>query len=78
MGAGKQITEKQAIEKQQLMMQVLSDAYSAKLDSDMEKLHNQFVAFISAAKLPLPQTLLVLQILVKETIDEAYKKYLGE
>ena len=66
-----------AVEKQQAMFAVLSEAYSAKLDEEMGKLHNQFVAFIATARLPLPQVLLVLEILVKETVEQAIAKYLG-
>ncbi len=68
---------REAKEKQAAIISMLSESYAAKLEHDMEKLHNQFVAFISAAELPLPQTLLVLQILVRETIDQAHTKYIG-
>jgi hypothetical protein len=66
-----------AIEKQQALLEQLSEVYSAKLDDEMGKLHNQFVAFISASKLHLPQVALVLEILLKETVDEAMRKYMG-
>jgi len=59
-------------------LKMLNESYAAQLDESMGKLHNQFVAFISAAGLPLPQTLLVLEMLVKETIDQAHHKYIGE
>lgn len=68
--------EAQIVQAEKLKM--LGDAYEAKLEVDMEKMHNQFVGFISVAKLPLPQVLLVLQMLVQETIEQAYKKYLGD
>ncbi len=70
--------EKLAQEKQAALMQELAKAYSIQLDEEMGNLHNQFVAFISAASVPLPQVLLVLEILLKETIEQAYHKYLGE
>lgn len=65
------------IDKVEESFKMMSESYEIKLEKDMEHLHNQFVAFISSSKLPLPQTLLVLQMLVKETIDQAYEKYLG-
>ncbi len=52
-------------------------AYSNLVDEDMGKLHNVFVNFIQEAGLPLPQTLLVLQMLIRETMDQAVAKYLG-
>jgi hypothetical protein len=60
------------------MMQHLSEAYSAKLDEDMGQLHNQFVSFIATAGIPLPQVLLVLELLVAETVQQARVRYLGE
>ena len=77
MAKRKAVTEVEAIEQQEVALRMMSESYEAKLEKDMGQLHNQFVAFISTAKLPLPQTLLVLQMLVKETIDQAYGKYLG-
>ena len=70
------VTEQAVVEQQGLALKMMSESYETKLEKDMGQLHNQFVAFISTAKLPLPQVLLVLQILVKETIDQAYGKYL--
>jgi hypothetical protein len=58
-------------------LRMIQESYVAKLDEDMGKLHNQFVAFISSAGIPMPHVLLVLQILIKETTDQAYEKYLG-
>ena len=67
-----------AVEKRQAMLAALHEAYVAQLDEEMGKLHNQFVAFIATARLPLPQVLLVLEILVAETIIQARARYLGE
>ena len=66
------------LQKREAMFLQLSQAYDQKLEDDMGKLHNQFVGFISASKLPLPQVLLVLQILIRETIDQAFMKYMGD
>ena len=66
-----------SLEKKEAILNALSKEYEARLNDQMANLHNQFVAFIAAANVPLPQTLLVLQMLVQETIEQAYKKYLG-
>jgi hypothetical protein len=81
MSSKKQTTDEavtEAVAKQQALMEELGKAYSAKLDEDMGKLHNQFVTFISAAKLPLPQVALVLEILLREVVDQAMSKYMGD
>ena len=75
------ITEEEAqaaVEKQQAIMHALAEAYEVQLNNDMALLHNQFVSFIAAAKIPLPHALLVLQMLVAETIEQAKQQYLGE
>lgn len=69
--------QKGLLEKQEIIMKELSTAYLNSLDTEMGKLHNQFVAFISSSKLPLPQVALVLEILLRETVDHAMKKYIG-
>lgn len=72
-----EVEKQKAKEQQAAIMQMLSESYAAKLEGEMGQLHNQFVAFIFTAGLPLPQTLLVLEILVRETIDQAHLKYVG-
>lgn len=75
------VTEGQAqiaMENQRVLMGALADAYEDQLNTEMGQLHNQFVVFISTARLPLPQVLLVLQILVQETVEQATRKYLGD
>ena len=67
-----------AAERQTQLLQHLGEAYSDRLDEQMGQLHNQFVTFISAARLPLPQVLLVLEILVNETVAQATERYLGD
>ena len=44
----------------------------------MGHLHNRFVGFISESKLPLPQVITVLQILLNEALQLATAKYLGD
>jgi predicted dithiol-disulfide oxidoreductase (DUF899 family) len=56
----------------------LRTVYEDHLNESMAHLHNRFVAFIGESRLPLPQVLLVLEMLVAETIDQAKRKYLGE
>jgi hypothetical protein len=70
------LTQEEIQKQRDSLYQELGKAYQAKLDNDMEKLHNQFVAFISVSHLPMTEVLLVLEILIKETIDQAIKKYM--
>ena len=53
----------------------LRSAYEDHLNDSMALLHNRFVAFIAESRLPLPQVLLVLEMLVAETIVQAKTKY---
>lgn len=69
---------KKAQEKQEVLLQALSEAYMMKLDEEMGKLHDQFVIFIETYKLPLPQALAVIEVVRKEIIDQICKKYLGD
>lgn len=73
-----EVGQKEILDKQKIIMEELNSAYLNALDTEMGQLHNQFVAFISASKLPLPQVSLVLEILLRETIDHAIQKYIGE
>ena len=81
-GKAKEVSPEQeeqlAKEKQEALLRALNESYIAKLDETMGKLHNQFVSFISASKLPLPQVFLVLEILKVETVNQAFSKYIGE
>ena len=56
----------------------LRSVYEDHLNESMAHLHNRFVGFIAESRLPLPQVLLVLEMLVAETVAQAKKKYLGE
>jgi hypothetical protein len=67
-----------AAAKREAILKELAASYSAHLDESMGKLHEQFVAFVASSQLPLPQILLVLEILVSETIEQAKNQYLGE
>ena len=53
----------------------LHQVYEDHLEQSMAHLHNRFVAFIAESRLPLPQVLLVLEMLVVETIGQAKRKY---
>ena len=69
---------KNAINKRKEIIEAVGEAYQISLNDKMGNLHNQFVAFISSANIPLPHVLIVLEIIKKETIDLAIKKYIGE
>ena len=53
----------------------LRGVYEDHLNDSMALLHNRFVAFIAESRLPLPQVLLVLEMLTAETIMQAKTKY---
>lgn len=42
----------------------------------MGNLHNRFVGYISEAKIPLPLVVTVLNMLLQEAVEMAYKKYM--
>lgn len=69
---------KQSIEQQQAILNHLSQEYDLTLDDQMGQLYNQFVVYISSAKIPMTHVLLVLELLKKDTIEQAYRKYVGE
>ncbi len=56
---------------------LLRESYEAQLDEQMGQLHDQLIVFISTAQLPLPQVLLVLEILISETTEQARQHYMG-
>ena len=71
-------TEAKELEKRQLPPEIISliiENYNTVLDGQMEHLHNQFVVYISESKLPIMQVIMVLQILLKESVDMATQKY---
>jgi hypothetical protein len=53
----------------------LRSAYEDHLNDTMALLHNRFVGYIAESRLPIPQVLLVLKMLVSETIEQAKRKY---
>lgn len=67
-----------ASKKQSAVMQALGDSYSETLDKEMGRLYNQFVAFISTAKIPLPNVILVLEMLKRDAVEQAFCKYVGK
>ena len=52
--------------------------YEANIADEMGQLYNQFVSFIAVAKVPLPNVLVVLELLKRNTIDQAVTVYIGE
>jgi hypothetical protein len=72
------MARKQTPEEEAAVLAKLRLVYEKHLDDEMGLLHNRFVAFISESRLPLPQVLLVLEMLVAETKYQAMKKYLGK
>ena len=56
-----------------LEAQIKAD-YEAKLDTETGKIYNQFVGFISEARVPLYNCLVVLEIVKSEVIEQIRKK----
>lgn len=74
-------TEEQVQElkkKQEAALKELSKVYDQKIEDDMGKLHNQIVGFISTSGIPLPHVVMVLEMLKREAVNLAFKKYLEE
>jgi len=63
------------VEQHEAAIAQLRMAYEDHLEESMAHLHNRFVAFIAESRLPLPQVLLVLEMLVVETVVQAKRKY---
>jgi len=63
--------------KQEIINQVILE-YEAKVDSEMGKLFNRFVGYISEARIPLSNALVVIEMLREATVKQAYEKYLGD
>ena len=57
------------------IIKLIIENYNTAIDQQMEHLHNQFVVYISESKLPVMQVIMVLQILLKESVDMAMQKY---
>lgn len=53
------------------------ETYEKEMDDSAGMLHNQIAIYISQSRLPLPQVMLVLQMLIVELVDQAKAKYLG-
>ncbi|MBT7080892.1 MAG: hypothetical protein HN929_05420 [Chloroflexi bacterium] len=49
--------------------------YEASLDDEMAKLYNQFIAFLSESRVPLYSTLVVLEIVKSEVLEQIKKKH---
>ena len=65
-------------EQRAVFIEAMNKMHQEYLDESMGTLHNQFVAFISAAKIPLPNALLVLKIVEREIVDQAIAQYMGK
>ncbi|MFH2030837.1 MAG: hypothetical protein ABIJ40_09530 [Bacteroidota bacterium] len=52
--------------------------YENQVTEQMGQLHNKFVGYISEAKIPIPNVITLLQMLLKEALDLANQKYLKE
>ena len=76
-GEPKQDAEVANLQLRQEALDQVRKIYEEQLTDEMGKLHNQFVAFISESRVPLPQVLIVLEILKAETIEIARHKYMG-
>ena len=63
------------VEQHEAAVAHMAGVYEDHLEKSMAILHNRFVAFIAESRLPLPQVLLVLEMLVAETIGQAKQKY---
>ena len=60
--------------KAELLRAEIEADYEAKLDEDTGKLYNQFVGFISEARVPLYNCLVVLEIVKSEVTEQIRKK----
>lgn len=49
-------------------------AYETRLDEDTGQLYNQFIAFISEARVPLYNALVVLEIVRTEVVEQIRKR----
>ena len=66
------------LENQAMVVAHLRAEYEANIADEMGQLYNQFISFIAATKVPLPNVLVVLEILKRNTVDQAIQMYLGE
>lgn len=54
----------------------MQQMYEVQLDDKMGKLHNQLIAYVSQAQIPLPHLVLVLDLLKDEAVQLAKQKYM--
>lgn len=57
------------------IVKMIIDNYNIMIDQQMELLHNRIAAYVSEAKLPVMQVIMVLQILLGEAVEMATTKY---
>lgn len=60
----------------QLIQMIIHD-YEDRISQETGHVYNRFVGFISESKLSLPQTILVLELLLKDALDQARSQFLG-
>jgi hypothetical protein len=58
-------------------VEMICKTYADSLDDKSGILHNNLVAVIADSKLPIAHALLVVKMLEKELIDQAFSRYLG-
>lgn len=54
----------------------LEKIYGQHLTDSMGRLHNQMVAYISEARIPLPHLVMVLELLLNEAVQLARQEYI--
>jgi len=56
---------------------MIQQDYEDRVNDSMGHLYNRFVGFISESKVPLPQVVVVLQMLLHESMQLAKERYIG-
>ena len=67
-----------SIAQQQALMDALATEYQAQLEVRMGHLYQRMNMYISAARIPLPELLMVLEMLKYEAVKLAAEHYVGE
>ena len=71
------MAKKKKSDQQEVIAKIIEE-YCTQSETRAGQLHNRFVGFISEAKLPIDLVVTVLQMLLKEATDIAFKKYMGK
>lgn len=72
------MAKKKPNERQQEVVAKIIEEYCTQAETRAGQLHNRFVGFISEAKLPIDLVVTVLQMLLSEATDIAFKKYMDK